>query len=101
MSDTDTAALGHAILAQDPPSRRPADADEIARSRACALNPAHLDQLESESIHILRKAMNAIIAKHEDVRRLTDNRWLHLFALGTDGKVSHAYRGNQTWDPLP
>jgi uncharacterized protein YbcC (UPF0753/DUF2309 family) len=46
------------------------------------------------------EAMNEVIAKHEDVRHLTDNRWLHLFALGTDGRVSHRYCGNLTWDSL-
>jgi uncharacterized protein YbcC (UPF0753/DUF2309 family) len=43
------------------------------------------------------EAMNAIIAKHEMVRQLVDNRWLHLFAMGEDGRVSQRYAGNGTW----
>jgi uncharacterized protein YbcC (UPF0753/DUF2309 family) len=46
------------------------------------------------------EAMNDVIVKHEDVRRLTDNRWLHLFALGPDGEVSHRYCGDLSWSPL-
>ncbi len=45
-------------------------------------------------------AMNDVIAKHEDVRRLTDNRWLHLFALDEQGRVSHRYVGDLSWEPL-
>lgn len=46
------------------------------------------------------EAMNEIITKHEAVRHLADNRWLHLFALGDDGSVSHRYCGNLIWDSL-
>jgi hypothetical protein len=43
------------------------------------------------------EAMNRVIAKHEMVRQLVDNRWLHLFAIGEDGRVSHRYAGGGTW----
>ncbi len=46
------------------------------------------------------EAMNAVIAKHEGVRLLTDNRWLHLFALDDKGRVSHRYAGKLTWETL-
>ena len=46
------------------------------------------------------EAMNAVIAKHEGVRLLTDNRWLHLFALDDKGRVSHRYAGELTWERL-
>jgi uncharacterized protein YbcC (UPF0753/DUF2309 family) len=42
-------------------------------------------------------AMTAIIAKHEGVRQLLDNGWVHLFALDETGAVSHRYAGNLTW----
>jgi hypothetical protein len=44
--------------------------------------------------------MNAVIGKHEGVRLLTDNRWLHLFALDDKGRVSHRYAGGLTWETL-
>ena len=44
-----------------------------------------------------RKAINEVIAKHELVRRLAENRWLHLFTLDEgQPKFSH-YIGNYTW----
>jgi uncharacterized protein YbcC (UPF0753/DUF2309 family) len=42
-------------------------------------------------------AINGIIAKHEAVRQLTDNGWLHLFALGDDGRPAFRYLGDLTW----
>ena len=41
--------------------------------------------------------MNGIIAKHASVRALLDNGWLHLYALGDAGVVSHRYVGNLEW----
>ena len=32
-------------------------------------------------------AMEGIIARHELVRQLVDNRWLHLFRIAEDGGV--------------
>ena len=46
-------------------------------------------------------AINRVIAKHESVRQLTDNRWLHLFALGEDGRIRHRYLGAGQWQSLP
>jgi uncharacterized protein YbcC (UPF0753/DUF2309 family) len=45
-------------------------------------------------------ALNAIIAKHPSVRALLDNGWLHLFALGDTGAVTHRYVGGLTWEPI-
>jgi uncharacterized protein YbcC (UPF0753/DUF2309 family) len=45
-------------------------------------------------------AMNGVIEKHRSVRELVDNRWLHLFAIADDGRVSHYYGGNFVWKPL-
>jgi uncharacterized protein YbcC (UPF0753/DUF2309 family) len=46
------------------------------------------------------EAISGVIQKHESVRQLTDNRWLHLYALGADGKVSHRYTGALSWELL-
>jgi uncharacterized protein YbcC (UPF0753/DUF2309 family) len=43
-------------------------------------------------------AMNAVLARHPDVRALADNGWLHLWALDGRG-VSHTYRGGLCWTP--
>ena len=45
-------------------------------------------------------AMNAVIAKHQSVRDLVDNQWLHLFAIDDDGQVSHRYCGGLEWSEL-
>lgn len=44
-------------------------------------------------------AINGVIARHESVRQLVDNRWLHLFALDAQGRVSHQYVGGLDWQP--
>lgn len=44
-------------------------------------------------------AISSVIAKHETVRQLADNRWLHLYALDETGKVSHRYIGGLSWEP--
>ena len=43
-------------------------------------------------------AMNEILAKHQSVRDLCDNGWIHLLAMNENGKVSHRYNGNLTWE---
>ncbi len=42
-------------------------------------------------------AMTAILRRHPDLRALFDNRWLHLFALGPDGRLTHRYAGGLAW----
>lgn len=44
------------------------------------------------------EAMTAILERHEGVRALFDNRWLHLFALGADGAMAWRYTGNLQWE---
>ena len=46
------------------------------------------------------EAMNDIIARHEGVRQLLDNGWVHLFALAEDGTVSRRYAGDLRWRPV-
>lgn len=45
-------------------------------------------------------AMTEILARHEGVRSLFDNKWLHLFAIGEDGGLSHRYSGDLTWESV-
>ena len=45
-------------------------------------------------------ALNAILAKHASVRALVDNGWLHLYALGDAGAVTHRYVGALRWEPI-
>jgi uncharacterized protein YbcC (UPF0753/DUF2309 family) len=45
-------------------------------------------------------AMNAVIARHEGVRQLLDNGWLHLWALDDAGRVAARYVGDLTWAPV-
>jgi uncharacterized protein YbcC (UPF0753/DUF2309 family) len=45
-------------------------------------------------------AMNTILEKHESVRNLCDNEWIHLFKMDEQGQVSHRYAGNLTWEVL-
>lgn len=47
------------------------------------------------------EAINTVIANHEAVRHLVDNRWLHLFAISNSGVVSHRYRSEFVWEPVP
>lgn len=41
-------------------------------------------------------AINAVIAKHQIVRRLVENKWLHLFAIGEASEVQR-YWGGGVW----
>jgi uncharacterized protein YbcC (UPF0753/DUF2309 family) len=41
-------------------------------------------------------AINAVIAKHETVRQLVENKWLYLFAIDVDGQL-HRYWGDKVW----
>ena len=41
-------------------------------------------------------AIEAIVQKHEKVRALVDNEWIHLFQLDAEARVVRAYR-HHTW----
>jgi uncharacterized protein len=45
-------------------------------------------------------AMNDVIAGHQGIRELIENRWLNLFAVSDDGRVSHRYDRDGKWDAL-
>jgi uncharacterized protein YbcC (UPF0753/DUF2309 family) len=46
------------------------------------------------------EAITGVIAKHQTVRDLVENRWLHLFAISEDGRVSHRYLKDYQWQSL-
>lgn len=43
------------------------------------------------------QAMTDILARHDNVRALFDNRWLHLIALDEEGQMAWRYRGGLDW----
>ena len=45
-----------------------------------------------------REAMTDILRRHDKVRALFDNRWLHLFALDGEGQIAWRYGGSLTWE---
>ncbi len=47
-----------------------------------------------------RAAINDILARHDGVRALFDNRWLHLFALNDAGHMHERYVGGLKWGPV-
>ncbi|CAN0606111.1 unnamed protein product [Ectocarpus sp. 12 AP-2014] len=46
-------------------------------------------------------AMSEILSRHDGVRDLFDNTWLHLFALDAEGKMAMRYVGDLKWEPMP
>ena len=45
-------------------------------------------------------AINDILARHDGVRALFDNRWLHLFTLDDAGQMKARYVGGLTWEQV-
>ena len=54
----------------------------------------------SVCIEAPREAMTEILRRHEAVRALFDNRWLHLFALDEAGQMAWRYAGDLQWTPM-
>ena len=54
----------------------------------------------SVCIEAPKEAMTEILKRHETVRNLFDNRWLHLFALDEEGRVASRYAGNLAWETM-
>ena len=46
------------------------------------------------------EALSAVIEKNSSVRELVDNRWVHLFAMSEDGRVSKRYRKDLEWENI-
>lgn len=45
-----------------------------------------------------QSAINDILARHDGVRALFDNRWLHLFTLDDAGQMQGRYVGGLAWE---
>lgn len=45
-----------------------------------------------------RDAIREILARHDGVRALFDNGWLHLFALDAEGRLGWRYRPGLQWE---
>ncbi|TDL87979.1 YbcC family protein [Meridianimarinicoccus aquatilis] len=48
-----------------------------------------------------REAISAVLARHDAVRALFDNRWMHLFAMDAEGKLAWRYVGDGAWQAEP
>ncbi len=46
------------------------------------------------------EAMNRVLEKHENVRALFDNSWLHLIAIGDEGRTFKRYAGGLAWEDV-
>ncbi len=55
----------------------------------------------SVCIEAPREAMTEILKRHDGVRALFDNRWLHLFALDENGQMAWRYAGDLQWCAMP
>ncbi len=62
--------------------------------------PAHEPLRLSVFVEAPQTAINDILARHDGVRRLFDNRWLHLFTLNEEGQVQGRYVGDLIWQPV-
>lgn len=58
---------------------------------------AHQPLRLSVYIEALREAMSDVLERHDGVRALFDNRWLHLFALDESGRMAWRYDGDLMW----
>ena len=47
-----------------------------------------------------REAMTDILRRHDGVRALFDNCWLHLFALDESGRMAWRYNGDLSWEVM-
>ena len=54
----------------------------------------------SVCIEAPREAMSEILGRHDGVRALFDNRWLHLFAMDEEGRIAFRYTGDLTWEAV-
>ena len=45
-----------------------------------------------------RSAVTGIIEANPELRELLDHRWLHLWAMDDEGRVTHRYAGELAWE---
>lgn len=57
----------------------------------------HLPQRLTVIIDAPIDAINQILAKHENIRNLFDNKWIHLLRLNPDGIISDQYMADFEW----
>lgn len=62
--------------------------------------PAHEALRLSVLVQAPIEAITDILRKHDGVRALFDNRWLHLFAMNDAGHVACRYTGSFEWEPF-
>ncbi|SHL76068.1 hypothetical protein SAMN05444414_1373 [Roseovarius marisflavi] len=55
----------------------------------------------SVCIEAPRETMTDILKRHDGVRDLFDNGWLHLFSLNENGHMGWRYEGNLQWSKVP
>ncbi len=58
---------------------------------------AHEPLRLSVCIEAPRQAMADVLSRHDNVRALFDNGWLHLFALDDEGRMAWRYAGDLQW----
>lgn len=63
-------------------------------------NFQHLPYRLNVIIEAPLEAMNAVLKKHSDVKKLCDNGWIQLLVINDKGKISHRYTGENEWEPL-
>ena len=62
--------------------------------------PAHDPLRLSVCVEAPREAMSEILGRHDGVRALFDNGWLHLFALDDAGRMAWRYIGDLEWTAM-
>jgi uncharacterized protein YbcC (UPF0753/DUF2309 family) len=63
-------------------------------------NYQHLPQRLNVVIEAPIKAINDILAKHQNVKDLCDNNWIFLMVMNEEGNVSHVYDKDLEWENL-
>jgi uncharacterized protein YbcC (UPF0753/DUF2309 family) len=53
----------------------------------------------SVCIEAPREPITAILKRHDGIRALFDNRWLHLFTIDETGRMAWRYTGDLQWTP--
>ena len=61
---------------------------------------AHEPLRLSVCVEAPREAMSDILERHDDVRALFDNGWLHLFAMDERGRMAWRYVGDLRWTSM-
>ena len=61
---------------------------------------AHEPLRLSVCVEAPREAMSEVLRRHEGVRALFDNGWLHLFALDDQGRMAWRYGGDLRWTAM-